>query len=107
MLVERGLITELQLVHALSLHRLKRQPLGEVLLELGLISEDELARTLAKPAPTPAQGATALEEREAALAAREAAFAQRLRELVERERALEAREDTLRARMDASSADVA
>jgi len=53
LLVEKGLITEVQLDEALSERREHGGLLGETLVRLGFIFEDELARTLAEQAGVP------------------------------------------------------
>ena len=53
LLVEKGLITEAQLSEALVERRLNGGFLGETLVRLGFVFEDELARTLAEQAGVP------------------------------------------------------
>lgn len=47
-LIEEGLITEDQLNHALEEQRRVKEPLGAILVKMGLISEDNLQKALAK-----------------------------------------------------------
>src|SRR5947207_6736971 len=53
LLVEKGLITEAQLREALADRNVHGGLLGETLVRLGFIFEDELARTLAEQAGVP------------------------------------------------------
>jgi Type II secretion system (T2SS), protein E, N-terminal domain len=53
LLVEKGLITEAQLDEALSERRVNGGLLGETLVRLGFVFEDDLARTLAEQAGVP------------------------------------------------------
>jgi type IV pilus assembly protein PilB len=53
LLIEKGLITEAQLAEALVDRRLSGGLLGEALVRLGFVFEDELARTLADQAGIP------------------------------------------------------
>jgi hypothetical protein len=50
LLVEKGLITEAQLDEALAERNVRGGLLGETLVRLGFVFEDELARTLAEQA---------------------------------------------------------
>ena len=47
-LVEAGLVTEQQLLSALSLQKEKKRPLGEILIEQEFVSREELESALAK-----------------------------------------------------------
>jgi hypothetical protein len=90
-LVEKGVISEVQLHHVLAYQRLDGRALGEILIELGMATADDIARALSEHPPTPpaeaalAARARELDEREARLAAIE-------RDLVKRERQVSARE---------------
>jgi hypothetical protein len=53
LLIDKGLITEAQLDEALIERRLNGDLLGETLVRLGFVYEDELARTLAEQAGVP------------------------------------------------------
>jgi hypothetical protein len=53
LLIEKGLITQAQLDEALTERRLQGGLLGEALVRLGFVFEDELARTLAEQAAVP------------------------------------------------------
>jgi Type II secretion system (T2SS), protein E, N-terminal domain len=53
LLIDKGLITEAQLDEALVERRLHGELLGETLVRLGFVFEDELARTLADQAGIP------------------------------------------------------
>src|SRR5207247_11166555 len=53
LLIEKGLITKAQLDEALVERRVHGGLLGEALVRLGFIFEDELARTLAEQAGVP------------------------------------------------------
>ncbi len=53
LLIEKGLITKVQLDEALVERRVQGGLLGEALVRLGFIFEDELARTLAEQAGVP------------------------------------------------------
>jgi hypothetical protein len=53
LLIDKGLITEAQLDEALIERRLNDELLGETLVRLGFVFEDELARTLAEQAGVP------------------------------------------------------
>jgi hypothetical protein len=53
LLVAKGLITDAQLSEALVERRLNGELLGETLVRLGFVFEDELARTLAEQAGVP------------------------------------------------------
>jgi hypothetical protein len=53
LLVEKGLITEVQLREALAERNVHGGLLGETLVRLGFVFEDELARTLAEQAGVP------------------------------------------------------
>jgi Type II secretion system (T2SS), protein E, N-terminal domain len=53
LLVEKGLITDVQLDEALAYRRLNGGLLGETLVRLGFVFEDDLARTLAEQAGVP------------------------------------------------------
>jgi len=85
-LVEKGVITEFQLHHALAFQRLDGRLLGEVLLHLGLVSEEMLARALEEQRVTDSELAWArLEERERELLEREERLAKWEHDLLERE----------------------
>jgi type IV pilus assembly protein PilB len=47
-LLEAGLITEDQLNHALSVQKTKKQKLGKILVELGFVTKEQIAEALAK-----------------------------------------------------------
>jgi hypothetical protein len=53
LLIDKGLITQAQLDEALIERRLHGELLGETLVRLGFVFEDELARTLAEQAGIP------------------------------------------------------
>jgi hypothetical protein len=53
LLIDKGLITQAQLDEALVERRLNCELLGETLVRLGFVYEDELARTLAEQAGIP------------------------------------------------------
>jgi uncharacterized protein YhaN len=107
-LVEKGVLSEFQLHHALAFQRLDGRPLGEILLELGLISPADLERALAErsvvgpPIQIANREVRELEKGERELARREqevTSFLHRQREEVEqRERLLEAAEAALAER---------
>lgn len=48
LLIEKGLLTEPDLVLALAHQRADGRPLGQILLSMGVLTEQELARTLAE-----------------------------------------------------------
>jgi type IV pilus assembly protein PilB len=47
-LLEAGLITEDQLNHALSVQKTKKQKIGKILVELGFVTKDQIAKALAE-----------------------------------------------------------
>ena len=85
-LVEKGVISEFQLHHALAYQRLDGRQLGDVLIHLRLATEEQIARALMEQQPSLTAHLSA-----ASLAARE-------RELDERASALAALELELRER---------
>jgi hypothetical protein len=94
-LVQKGVITDFQLHHALAFQRLDGRALGDVLVYLKLVTEEQILRALAEQTGQPfddvaTMAATArhLDEREAALRARE-------RELAEREQRIAVIESAL------------
>ncbi|GER94365.1 hypothetical protein A45J_2126 [hot springs metagenome] len=47
-LIESGLITEEQLNHALTVQKTKKQRIGKILIELGFVTNEQIAETLAE-----------------------------------------------------------
>ena len=114
-LVSKGVLSDLQLQHALAFQRLDGRQLGEILIELGIVSAADLERALdeqpgtdtaavvrpADPAPSdPREGRYALddvafEKRRRDLELREARVEEREHAVVEREERLERREKEL------------
>jgi type IV pilus assembly protein PilB len=53
MLLEEGLITEEQLEHALDLRKEEKKRIGKILIELGIVSEEQVINTLSKQLSIP------------------------------------------------------
>ncbi|BCB96537.1 type II secretion system protein E [Dissulfurispira thermophila] len=47
-LIESGLITEEELKHALTVQKIKKQKIGKILIELGFVTNEQIAETLAE-----------------------------------------------------------
>ena len=47
-LIESGLITDEQLNHALSVQKTKKQRIGKLLVELGFVTKEQIAEALAE-----------------------------------------------------------
>jgi len=85
-LVQKGVITDFQLHHALAFQRLDGRPFGEVLVHLGLVTEDQIWRALAEQSGQPFDEVATMAAKARDLDEREAALRKREHELAERER---------------------
>jgi hypothetical protein len=106
-LVQKGVMTDFQLHHALAFQRLDGRPLGDVLVHLRLATEEQIWRVLAEQSGQSldevarmAARARVLDEREASLRALE-------RKLTERERRIALKESALGLAPTAPDGDLA